>query len=105
MSQILLKGGTLLVHDKDDHVVPRKADVLIQDDRIAAIEDDISATPTMKVVDCTSDIVSPGFIDTHHHVWQSQQKGKHSDHILFDYYHSGNANTKLFMTLDTDNGD
>ncbi|KAF2193178.1 amidohydrolase family protein [Zopfia rhizophila CBS 207.26] len=96
---ILLKGGTLLVHDSEDHIVPRRADLLIQDDRIGLIEPQIPASSSMKVIDCTRDIISPGFIDTHHHAWQSQQKGLHCDHTLLDYYHSGNL-ASYHLSLD-----
>lgn len=89
---ILLKGGTLLVHDADDKVVPTRADLLIEGDRIARIEVDIppSAVPTAtKVVDCAHKIVSPGFVSTHAHLWQSQLKGRHPDHTLVEYMPAG----------------
>lgn len=87
--KILLKGGTLILHDKEDHPVPSRADLLIDGDRIQAIQETINPDDTMTTVDCTGKLISPGFIDTHHHVWQSQQKGLHSNQILLDYYHSG----------------
>lgn len=88
---ILLKGGTLLLHDADDNVVPTRADLLIEGDRIARIEADIPAAPAsaVKVVDCTSKIVSPGFVSTHAHLWQSQLKGRHPNHTLVEYMPAG----------------
>lgn len=88
-SHILLKGGTLLLHEKHGRVIPRKADLLIRDDRIARIDDDIQPPAASKIIDCAGNLVSPGFIDTHRHLWQTQQKGLHCDQILLDYYHSG----------------
>ena len=41
------------------------------------------------IIDCRVKIVSSGFIDTHHHVWQTQSKGTHGDHLLLDYLGSG----------------
>ncbi|GAM41953.1 amidohydrolase family protein [Talaromyces pinophilus] len=89
-SHTLLKGGTLLLHEEHGRVIPRKADLLIRDDRIARIDDDIQPPAASKVIDCAGNLISPGFIDTHRHLWQTQQKGLHCDQILLDYYHSGN---------------
>lgn len=50
------------------------ADVLIENDRIAAVGqhlDDAGA----RIVDATGMIVMPGFIDTHNHLWQSLIRG------------------------------
>lgn len=89
LPQILLKGGTLILHDKEYHATPSRADLLIEGDRIQAIQEVINPTDSMTVIDCKGKLISPGFIDTHHHLWQSQQKGLHSNQILLDYYHSG----------------
>jgi cytosine/adenosine deaminase-related metal-dependent hydrolase len=89
MTQLLLKNGTLLVHDEKNQITPLRGDLLIEGDRISSIGSGFEITESMEVIDCTGKIVSPGFIDTHHHVWQSQQKGLHADQILLDYYHSG----------------
>lgn len=88
-SRVLLKGGTLLLHEENDRVVPTRSDLLIQDDRIVQINSDIDPPVGTKIIDCTNALVSPGFIDTHRHLWQSQQKGLHCDQILLDYFHSG----------------
>lgn len=93
-SHILLRGGTLLIHDEHDRVIPKKSDLLIQDDRISRIDDNIQPPPGTQVIDCADSLVSPGFIDTHRHLWQSQQKGLHCDQILLDYYHSGTSSVK-----------
>lgn len=86
---ILLKGGTLLIHDDDDNVVPTRADLLVEGDVITRIEADITPGGGARVVDCASKIVSPGFISTHAHLWQSQLKGRHASHTLVDYMPSG----------------
>jgi cytosine/adenosine deaminase-related metal-dependent hydrolase len=88
---ILLRGGTLLIHDENDHVVARTADLLIEGDMIVKIEENISIDPSshIEVIDCTDKIISPGFIDTHHHLWQTQLKGRHGDDTLLDYMSTG----------------
>jgi cytosine/adenosine deaminase-related metal-dependent hydrolase len=85
-TSILLSRGTVLLHDERDHLNPVKADVLVVDNQITEIAAFI-APPTRDtiVIDCTGKIVSPGFVDTHHHVWQTQLKGIHADDLLFDY--------------------
>lgn len=86
---ILLKGGTLLIHDDNDNVVPTRADLLIEGDRIARIEADILAPASARVIDCANKIISPGFVSTHAHLWQSQLKGRHPDHTLIEYMPAG----------------
>ena len=83
---ILLKDGTVLFHEKDDHVSPlRNTDVLIEGNIIKKIAPSIGAHAGAKTTDCAGKIVSPGFIDTHHHLWQTQLKGRFSGDTLFDY--------------------
>jgi cytosine/adenosine deaminase-related metal-dependent hydrolase len=87
----LLIGGTLLVHNRNDNVeVLRNTDLLIENNKIAKIEKNIQPPPDAQIIDCKDKIISPGFIDTHHHVWQTQLKGRHSDDTLLDYHPKGN---------------
>jgi cytosine/adenosine deaminase-related metal-dependent hydrolase len=65
-------------------------DVLIEGNIIKKIAPSISAVSRIKTADCTGKIVSPGFIDTHHHIWQTQLKGRFADGTLFDYMPKGN---------------
>jgi cytosine/adenosine deaminase-related metal-dependent hydrolase len=88
-NSILLQGGTLLVHDNNDHIQSVKTDLLIEGSIIAKIEAGIKASSETQVIDCTDKIVSPGFIDTHHHVWQTLQKGRHANELLLSYMASG----------------
>ena len=89
-SSILLQGGTVITLSNDDKVVPLKnTDLLIQGNKIAKIGSKLSAPTGAKVIDCKGKIVSPGFIDTHRHVWQSQLKGRHADELLLDYMITG----------------
>lgn len=86
---MLLKGGTVLVHDEEDHVHSLKADLLIEGSIISKIEADILASSDTQIIDCTNKILTPGFIDTHHHVWQTLLKGRHGDDMLLDYFPKG----------------
>ncbi|KAF4871774.1 5'-deoxyadenosine deaminase [Colletotrichum siamense] len=89
-SMILLKNGLLLVHADDGKVTPQRADLLIEGDKIAEIGENIQAKGDVKVIDCEGKVVSPGFISTHHHVWQTQLKGRHVNHTLIEYLPPGN---------------
>ena len=88
-SSILFRGGTILIHDSDYHVQAIKADLLVTGNTIAKIEPSIDLENGTELVDCTDKILSPGFIDTHHHVWQTLLKGRHANHLLLDYVPSG----------------
>ena len=99
MPSVLLQGGTVLVHDSDDHVTPIQADLLIEGNKIAKIEKDIQ-TEAAKVIDCRGKIVSPGFIDAHRHMWQTQLKGRHANELLLDYIPTGNLAASLFTLQD-----
>lgn len=83
-SRILVRGGRVLTLDPGigDFEV---ADVLIEGDRIAGIGPSIEATGC-QVIDAGGMIVSPGFVDTHRHVWQTQLRGVAADWSLFDYF-------------------
>ena len=97
MPTVLLQNGTVLVHrpsaeSKAKHEVVALPShcVLICNSFIASIAPYIEPpNHDTRVIDCTGKIVSPGFIDTHHHVWQTQSKGCHSDQLLLDYLGTG----------------
>ncbi|KAJ7907286.1 hypothetical protein B0H13DRAFT_2662420 [Mycena leptocephala] len=102
-SSILLSNGTVLLHDEEDHVSPVKADVLIVDNKIVEIAPSISPrSPSSNAIniDCTGKILSPGFVDTHHHMWQTQLKGRHADDLFLDYMSKGNIVFSLFNPED-----
>jgi cytosine/adenosine deaminase-related metal-dependent hydrolase len=86
---MLLKNGVVLIHDSDSHVVASKKDILIENGKIAKIGADIRASVGVQVIDCTDKIVSPGFVDTHHHGWQTQLKGRHANESLLEYMVTG----------------
>ena len=84
-----LKNGIVLIHDSDSHVVASKKDILIENGRIAKIGADVPASDGAQVIDCTDKIISPGFVDTHHHGWQTQLKRRHANESLLEYVVSG----------------
>jgi hypothetical protein len=82
-SRTLIKGGVVLSFDRGVGDFD-KADVLIEGSRIAAVRPDISAQAT--VIDATDMIVLPGFIDTHHHCYQSALRNVLGNGLLSDYF-------------------
>ncbi|RKL43973.1 hypothetical protein BFJ70_g4285 [Fusarium oxysporum] len=89
---ILLQRATVLTHDESDHVVPLyDTDVLIRGNIIAAIGKELQSAldGDVDVIDCWGKIISPGYVDTHHHVWQTQLKGRHAEEGLVAYMVTG----------------
>jgi cytosine/adenosine deaminase-related metal-dependent hydrolase len=89
---LVLINGTCLVHDDLDQVHAKTGiNLLVEGDSIVALGADIQPPAGTSVIDCSGKIVCPGFIDTHHHVWQTQLKGRHSDDTLADYHPKGHS--------------
>ena len=59
-SSILLKNGTALIHDSNDHVDAIVTDILIEGDKIVKIAKDIPAPAGAEVLDCSDKLISPG---------------------------------------------
>ena len=82
----LIRGGIVLTQDPQLGELPR-ADVLIEDDKIAAVGPNLSADGA-KVIDAAGDIVIPGFIDTHRHTWETSIRTSAPDFTLVAYFGS-----------------
>ncbi|KAI5793264.1 hypothetical protein EDC01DRAFT_91753 [Geopyxis carbonaria] len=87
-SAILLKGGTVISFNNatESLSVLRNSDVLIQNDRIVSIGSSLSAPRGADVINVTGMIVSPGFVDTHRHGWQTAYRTLASNTTLADYF-------------------
>src|SRR5918998_1476443 len=82
---IVLRRGTVLTMN-DARDVLQEADVLVSDDRIAAIGQDVEAPDGAFEIDASGGIVMPGMIDTHRHMWQTALRGYGADWTLAQYF-------------------
>jgi 5-methylthioadenosine/S-adenosylhomocysteine deaminase len=76
---ILLKGGIVLTMDPNGQDY-EKADVQIEGSKIVAIGPNLGGSGA--VIDCTGKIVMPGFINTHHHQYETVQRSVIADGLL-----------------------
>ena len=100
MTTMLLQGGTVLVHRAGDEVEAVRADVLVRDGKIDKVEAGIKLDGPHEVLDCTHKLIAPGFVDTHHHLWQTQLKGIHADQSLLEYMPCGNMGASVYTPDD-----
>lgn len=82
---IVLRGGTVLTMDRSKQVL-RDADVLVVDDRIAAVGPSLEVPEGTVEIDASRGIVMPGMVDTHRHMWQTAMRGYGADWTLTQYF-------------------
>ncbi|MFV0253118.1 MAG: amidohydrolase family protein [Beutenbergiaceae bacterium] len=82
---IVLRGGTVLTQDAQRTVLP-SGDVLVVDGKIAEVGVDLAVPDGSHEIDATGGIVTPGFVDTHRHMWQSAMRGYGADWTLTQYF-------------------
>ncbi|MDB1088697.1 amidohydrolase family protein [Streptomyces sp. ACA25] len=68
--RILFTGATLVTMDPDLGVL-HAADLLVEGDTITAIGADLNRDGAV-VVDAAGTVLTPGFVDTHRHAWETQ---------------------------------
>ncbi|OAA34022.1 amidohydrolase family protein [Beauveria brongniartii RCEF 3172] len=89
-SSTLFSGGTIIAFDEDSESLKiiRNGSILVENDRITAIYEDAATNNTSGdtlAVDITGQIITPGFVDTHRHGWQTAFKTLGSNTTLPDY--------------------
>lgn len=85
---VLFKDATIIAYDtsKQSLKILRNASLLVENGRIAKLsESDIEAPSGAEVVDGRGKIISPGFVDTHHHMWMSAFRTLSPDTTLSQY--------------------
>ena len=93
-SRTLISGATVITMDEKLGDLAG-ADLLVEDDRIAAIEPHGRlARQDVEVVDAKNCIIIPGLVNTHMHTWQTALRGIASNWTLLEYFkkmHAGLA--------------
>jgi cytosine/adenosine deaminase-related metal-dependent hydrolase len=84
VDRIVLRDGFVVTMDSELGDLPR-ADVLIEDDKIAAVGPDLDVGDA-ETIDASGTVVIPGFIDTHRHTWETAIRGSAPDATLDDYF-------------------
>ncbi len=83
-ARILLKGGVVLSFDRAVGDFDQ-ADVLIEGKKIVVVRPNIEAQDAT-VIDASDTIVLPGFIDSHHHLYQGVLRNVQANGLLMDYF-------------------
>ena len=81
----LLRGGRVLLFDAEKKASFPTLDVLVEGSVISKIAPHIEAGPDTRVIDVAGKIVSPGFIDTHRHLFQSHIRTSVANQTLLEY--------------------
>ncbi|KXH64098.1 amidohydrolase [Colletotrichum salicis] len=91
-SSVLLRGGTIIRFDESINSlnVIRNGSLLITDDRITSIWTADQLLPQTsndtEVIDVANKIITPGFVDTHRHGWQTAFRTIASNTSLAEYF-------------------
>jgi 5-methylthioadenosine/S-adenosylhomocysteine deaminase len=83
MPRTLIKGGSVVTMDSSIGDLA-KGDVLIENDRIAAVAPNIAADD-IEVVDASRMLLLPGLINGHLHTWQTGLRGLAADWTVAEY--------------------
>src|SRR5919106_1457223 len=83
-NRTLVRGGIVLTQDPELGELAN-ADVLIEDDEIAAVGQNLPAEDA-RIIEAAGDIVIPGFIDTHRHTWETCIRTCAPDFALITYF-------------------
>lgn len=73
--QILFKNISYLVSFNDKDEIFQKVDILVSGPKIIAIGKNLYASDEGEIVDCSGLVAMPGFVNCHHHLYQSLFRG------------------------------
>jgi 5-methylthioadenosine/S-adenosylhomocysteine deaminase len=80
-NRYVIRGGAVMSMDPNVGDFPQ-ADVLIEGKKILAVGPNLGAGGGSGEIDATGRIVMPGFIDTHHHQFETAMRGWLADGVL-----------------------
>lgn len=79
----LVTGGLVLTGNPK-HANFKNVDVLVKDGKIVDVGNNLGGDST-EVIDATGCLVTPGFVDSHQHLWQTTMRGLTADWDLTEY--------------------
>ncbi|HLI06073.1 MAG TPA: amidohydrolase family protein [Ktedonobacteraceae bacterium] len=82
---VVFRNATVLTIDPELGMV-ENGDVLVVDDRIAAVGHQLAAPDGAVEIDASDGILMPGMVDTHRHMWQTALRGFGADWTLTNYF-------------------
>lgn len=86
----LFSGGTIIAWDDEANSlnIIRNGSILVVNDQIQSVsgEGESSSLSADEVIDVSGQIITPGFIDTHRHGWQTALKTLGSNTSLAEYF-------------------
>lgn len=97
MTRTLIRGATVITMDAAG-VLPQ-ADLLVEDERIAALAPGLRVDDA-ETVDATGCIVIPGLVNAHMHTWQTALRGVAADWTLPEYFRKMHAGLATVFTPD-----
>ena len=80
----LIRNATVVTVDEKLGTIA-DCDILIENSLIIAVGQSVGEHADAIIIDGTDAIVSPGFVDTHRHTWQTQLRTVTTDFVLSDY--------------------
>lgn len=75
MASILFKNIDYLITMNDKDEILRGVDLLTKDNKIISIGKDLNPLEDSEIVTCDNLVVMPGFVNTHHHLYQTLFRG------------------------------
>jgi 5-methylthioadenosine/S-adenosylhomocysteine deaminase len=75
----LFRNGLVLTMDDTRRSTPVRADVLVVDDRIAAVAPDLEPPAGASIIDATDRLLMPGLVNAHVHSWEALFKGRYDN--------------------------
>lgn len=75
MSKTLFKNVNYMLTFNDKDEILKGYDLLVDGNQIVKIEKNIDTLPEYEVIDASNKVMSPGFVNTHHHLYQTMFRG------------------------------
>ncbi len=75
MNKKILKNAHRIYTFNDNDDILESHDLLLEDNKIVKIEKNISLNEDVEIIDVSNKILLPGFVNTHHHLYQTMFRG------------------------------